>query len=77
MRQWQGIRGDTADTASDGALFASNTSFFIDGEMRRRPDLTAFAAQSGTTLANYYSGMTGNWAIFDTAAGTVEAIAAP
>lgn len=78
LRNWQGIRSDTADTADDGALFVANPAYHIDGELRRRPGMEGFGTTvSGTAISGYYNGMTGNWAIFVTAAGTVEAVAAP
>ena len=77
MRQWQGIRADTADTAQDGCLLAVNPTFFLEGELRRRAGMEGFTNQSGTSLSGYYSGMTGNWAIFATSTGTVVAVAAP
>lgn len=76
MRTWEGVRSDTADTAN-GALLAINPTFYLEGEMRRRAGMAGFTNASGTSMSDYYSGMTGRWAIFVTTTGTVEAVAAP
>ena len=76
MRDWTGIQLDTAAT-DPGAVFATNPSFFTKGELARRHGMVAFTAQSGTALANFQNQMTGQFVVFATNTGTVEAVAAP
>lgn len=73
-REWQGIRTDTADTADDGALYVANASYFIGGELRRRPGMEGFATTaSGKSLGEFWNVGTGRWVIFVTSAGAVVA----
>jgi hypothetical protein len=73
MKQWDGIRADTAET-DDGVMFVNNANFFIDGELRRRTGMTGFpVTQSGTALSEYRNILTNRYVVFATSTGTVEA----
>lgn len=76
MREWSGIQLDTAVT-DPGTVFAVNQSYYLTGELQRRNGMVNFAAMSGIAIANFQNPFTGQFAIFATAAGTVEAIATP
>ena len=76
MRDWEAIQLNTAAT-DPGAVLVVNPSFYVRGELRRRPGMVGFTNQSGIALANFQNPMTGEFAIFATATGTVEAVATP
>lgn len=76
MRKWQGIRRDTDSTLDDGPLLLINTSLYTDGEMMRRPGMSAFAMQSGVAITNFWTPLSGFRAIYATSAGTVISLAA-
>jgi hypothetical protein len=76
MRDWTGIQLDTEATAS-GAVMVINAKFQIDGELRRRDGMVGFTNQSGIAITNFTNPFTGDFAIFATSTGTVEAVAAP
>lgn len=69
MRNWQGIRQDSDWTGDDGAFFLSNVNLDIEGELRRRPGLSAFSAQSGTCMLNFWNAANGYQIAFATATG--------
>ena len=74
MRDWQGIRQDTAWTENDGAFMAVNLEYEIDGEIRRRPGLEAFTQQSGTAMSCFWVPTTGYQIAFATSDGEVYAL---
>lgn len=73
MRNWEGIRWDTAADAN-GAAMAVNLSFYREGEITRRYGISKFTAQSGTVFKGYGNPLFGRYVIFVTSTGTVEAI---
>ena len=75
MKQWDGISSDTS-SIGDGCEYAANVSFYLDGEITRRYGMSAFAAQSGTSMIAFNNVMTGRFMLFATDTGTVEAIQA-
>lgn len=76
MREWSGIQLDTA-TTDPGTVFAVNQSYYVTGELRRRPGMVGFTNVTGIAIANFQNPMTGKFAIFATSTGTVEAVATP
>lgn len=70
MRQWEGIRDDTADTG-DGCMSVTNAYFHLDGEIQRRYGLEIFAAQSGRTLSGFRNKVGQHFTVFITADGDV------
>lgn len=76
MRDWTGIQLDTAAT-DPGCVYAMNASYFLKGEIQRRPGMVQFTTQSGIALANFQNPMTNQFVVFATSTGTVEAVAAP
>lgn len=53
MRQWQGLREDLSVVADEGLATATNLSFRIKGELRRRPGLAGKIAQNGILVAEW------------------------
>jgi len=76
MRNWSGIQLDTAAT-DPGTVFAVNVNYFVTGEVRRRLGMVGFTPVSGIAISSFQNPMTGQFAIFATSTGTVEAVAAP
>lgn len=76
MKTWQGIRSDTMATASDGAFYALNPTFAIEGELGRRAGMALFTPQSGVAITNFWNVTTGYFVAFATDTGTLEVEAA-
>ena len=70
MKQWDGMRYDTAATADD-AYFVINADLFVDGVMGRRGGTSPLAAQSGTVMTQMWASARGNFAVFVTSTGYV------
>lgn len=75
MKQWEAIRGDTADTG-DGCMYVANAYYHLDGEIQRRFGMSNFAAQSGTSLRGFVNGINQRFAVFVTATGDVVSVSA-
>ncbi len=71
---WKGITRDQSYT-SDGALYAQNTRFYIEGELQRRRGMTYQNSQSGTVMQNYLHPLTGYWNSYVTSSGDIVAVA--
>jgi hypothetical protein len=76
MREWTGIQLDTGAT-DRGAVMVANANFQVGGELRRRAGMVGFTNQSGIAITNFTNQFTGDFAVFATSTGTVEAVAAP
>lgn len=70
MRQWEGIRDDTADTG-EGCMSVTNAYFHLDGEIQRRYGLEQYQAQSGRTIRGFRSAAGAHFTVFVTDAGAV------
>lgn len=75
VSDWDGIHDDQSDIDSDGLSEAVGVSFFIEGELRRRPGLTYCTANGGLALAHFRSPVTGSWLLVVKSTGAVEGIA--
>lgn len=77
MRQWEGLRYD--ETASGaGALLSQNTRFYVDGEVQRRPGLSAVNAGTISQALGFvtYGDPLGNqYIVIVNALGTLETAA--
>lgn len=71
MRNWQGIRQDTAITENDGAFDAINPSYYTDGQITRRLGMSAFDEQSGVLIAPFWSALAGYQIAFATPTGEI------
>lgn len=76
MRNWQGIRQDTAVTADDGASFVTNPSYYTDGEIARRPGMSSFAEQSGDVILPFWCPTGGYQVAFATDTGSIVVLEA-
>lgn len=74
MAQWQGMRQDTASLDGDGHQEVVNASFYVEGELRRRPGKSNRIAFGGDSMTGFKDS-NGNWMIllFDQSAGTIKA----
>jgi hypothetical protein len=75
MKQWEGIRDDTADTGN-GCMSVTNAYYHLDGEIQRRYGLSIFAAQSGRTFRGFRSKTGQYFTVFVTDAGDVISVEA-
>jgi hypothetical protein len=57
-RQWQAIRRDQA-FSSDGAYFATNCRFYLEGELQRRAGMTKLTNVGGRSAVFYWTPATG------------------
>lgn len=77
IRDWEGLRYDTAANAS-GALTATGARFYIEGEMGRRPGLeavTAGAVSNATAMATYGDLRGQQFLVLTLATGVVQTVA--
>jgi hypothetical protein len=74
MKQWEGIRDDTAD-AGDGCMSVTNAYYHLDGEIQRRFGLSQVAAQSGRTFRGFRNATGSYFVVFCTDAGAVVSVA--
>ncbi len=72
---WDGIHDDSSDIDSEALSDAVGVSFFVEGELRRRPGLTYCAAHGGIALPHFRSPVTGSWLLVVKTTGVVEAVA--
>lgn len=76
MKNWRGIAGDVS-ALSDGATFIRNSSFDVEGEMRRRLALERTLTDTGELgMLTYGAPNGGQYVVLATSAGTVEVVEA-
>lgn len=75
MTQWPGIRDDASDISSESLSEAIGVSFYVDGELRRRPGLTYCASNGGLALAHFRSPVSGSWLLVVSSAGAIDSVA--
>jgi hypothetical protein len=73
--QWDGIHDDSSDIDSEALSTAVGVSFFVEGELRRRPGLTYCSANGGIALPHFRSPVTGSWLLVVKSTGAVESVA--
>lgn len=73
MRQWSGIRDDTAAVGNDGMELMTNVSLYINGEVRERPGLSQRMDAGGIGIAELYDRVDGTTAIHVESDGTIDA----
>ncbi len=75
-RTWDGIRDDLSETGgSDLGSASRGVSFYVTGELRRRPGLSYLAAHGGTALGTFSSPVAGSWLLVFKANGDLESVA--
>ncbi len=72
-KQWDGVRDDTSDVG-DGLSVMQGVSFAVEGELRRRPGLTALAAYGGPLTLAFRTTASGAWAVIVTSGGAIESV---
>lgn len=75
--KWEGMRDDLSQVASGGSLGSASRglSFYVQGELRRRPGLTYLAAHGGTALGTFSSPVAGSWMLVFKTNGELESVA--
>jgi hypothetical protein len=71
---WDGIHDDQTDIDSDSLSEAVGVSYFVEGELRRRPGLTYCAAHGGVALPHFRSPVTGAWLLVVKSTGAIESV---
>lgn len=74
MKQWQGLREDLSVVADEGLATATNVSFRIAGELRRRPGLAGRIDESGTLVTEWTDPFGTGYLIFNDGAGTIKSV---
>lgn len=76
MKTWRGMALDFT-ALSDGAAFIRNSSFYVEGEMKRRLALERTLSDSSEYgLIMYGAPISGQYVIIADASGNVDALAA-
>lgn len=77
--KWGGVRDDVSEVAyGDGEGLGSASrgmSFYVQGELRRRPGLTFLAAHGGTALGTFSSPVAGSWMLVFKTNGELKSVA--
>ena len=77
--KWSGLHDDVSDVAhgkNDSLGSASRgMSFYVQGELRRRPGLTFLAAHGGIALGTFSSPVAGSWLILFKTNGELKSVA--
>jgi hypothetical protein len=74
MRQWQGIRDDVSQVGSDAPSLVVGMSFYVDGELSRRPGLSYLYAADAIGMGTFKHPVTGAWLAIVGANGDMDAI---
>ncbi len=74
MRNWQGLREDLSVTSEDGMLTATNVSYKIIGELRRRPGLTGRLDESGTLVREWTDPFGAAYLVYNSGSGTIRTV---
>ncbi len=53
MKNWQGVRADLSDVSDEGMATAQNVSYFVQGELRRRPGLSGRIDTGGSLVTEW------------------------
>lgn len=61
MRQWPGLREDQTNVGGEGLSAATGISYYVEGELRRRPGLTYLADYGFISMCGFRSVLTGSW----------------
>jgi hypothetical protein len=70
-----GIRRDTDDTATDGALLAVNLRYWVEGEYRRRLGMERLTSIGANSAYSFWNPVNGQFALLVTSTGVLEAVA--
>lgn len=74
MRTWQGLREDLSVVSDEGLLTATNVSFRIGGELRRRPGLSGRIDESGTLVTEWTDPFTVSYLVYNSGSGTLRTV---
>lgn len=76
-QKWDGIRDDRSAVSSGESLGSASrgVSFYVQGELRRRPGLTYLAAHGGNALGTFASPVAGSWLLVFKTNGELESVA--
>ncbi len=75
MKKWLGIGNGSSDVGGEEPLDATGVSYFVDGEIHRRPGLTQLAASGGVALGAFRSPLNGAWLLIVKANGDIVSVA--
>jgi hypothetical protein len=74
VREWQGLREDISDVAEDGLATATNLSYAIDGEIRRRPGFADRVDEAGTLVTEWTDPFGSGYLVYNTGAGSLKTV---
>lgn len=75
--KWEGVHDDLSSVGNSGFRELFNVSFYVDGELRRRPGHYNRFAQSGDSVMEYDDPINGkHYVISDSSAGTLDSVKA-
>src|SRR5690242_11172612 len=74
MKNWQGYREDLSVVAEDGMARAENVSFYVQGELRRRPGLAGKINEAGILVTEWTDPFGTPYYVFNSGSGTLRAV---
>lgn len=74
-RNWEGLQDDQTGAGDEtGLINIIGVNYYADGQLSRRPGLTAITNLGGIALGTYKSAVSGTWLLVITSSGTIESV---
>lgn len=74
MKEWQGLREDLSVVSPEGMAGATNVSFRLIGELRRRPGLAGKINEAGTLVTEWTDPFGNTFLIYNNGSGSITSV---